>query len=72
MDVVQLAQVFMNFRKKVWDFARIDVLKFVGLPSAAYEIFKKKSKCSIGMIEDESKSFLFFYHFQFTQRCHFL
>ena len=60
MDVVQLAQVFMNFRKKVWDFARIDVLKFVGLPSAAYEIFKKKSKCSIGMIEDESKSFFVF------------
>ena len=54
MDVIQLAQVFMNFRKKIWDFARIDVLKFVGLASAAYAIFQKKSKCEIGMVTDES------------------
>jgi hypothetical protein len=44
----------MNFRKKIWDFARIDVLKFVGLASAAYAIFQKKSKCEIGMVTDES------------------
>lgn len=54
MDVIQLAQVFMSFRKKIWDFARIDVLKFVGLASAAYAIFQKQSKCQIGMISDES------------------
>jgi len=54
MDVIQLAQVFMSFRRKIWDFARIDVLKFVGLASAAYVIFQKKSMCSIGMITDEN------------------
>ena len=54
MDVIQLAQIFMSFRRKVWDFARINVLKFVGLASAAYAIFQKKSKCSIGMITDKS------------------
>ena len=31
MDVIQLAQVFTSFRRKIWDFARINVLKFVGL-----------------------------------------
>ena len=31
MDVIQLAQVFISFRRKIWDFARIDVLKFIGL-----------------------------------------
>ena len=54
MDVIQLAQTFTSFKKKVWDFARIDVLKFVGLPAAAYAIFQKKSKCSIGMITEPS------------------
>ena len=44
----------MSFRRKIWDFARIDVLKFVGLASAAYAIFQKKSKCSISMITDKS------------------
>ena len=29
-DVIQLAQVFHTFRMKIFDFAKIDIVKFIG------------------------------------------
>ena len=52
-DVVQLAQCFHSFRMKIFNFAKIDVLKFVGLASCAFTIFQKLSKCSVGLVSDE-------------------
>ena len=37
----------------MWKFSRIHVTKFVGLASAAFAMFQKKSKCSISLMQDE-------------------
>ena len=42
--------------KRVFSFlffrACVDIVHFVGLPSAAFCVFKKLSRCSVGLIED--------------------
>ena len=44
---------------KLFEFGGIDMAKFVGMPSAAFSIFLKKSECKIGLIEDEEMLSLF-------------
>ena len=53
-DVIQLAQVFIDFRKTIFHWAGLDACHYVGLPSLAYDIFLKESSCSIELIRDKS------------------
>ena len=52
IDVLILAEVFCSMRKKIWKWAEIDICHFVGLPSAAFCVFKKLSGLNIGLITD--------------------
>ena len=58
-DVIQLAQIFHDFRMKIFNFGQIDIAKYVGMPSAAFSIFLKKSECEIGLIQNEEMLGLF-------------
>ena len=51
-DVLILAEVFCSMRKQIWEWAEIDISHFVGLPSAAFCVFKKLSGLNIGLISD--------------------
>ena len=48
-----LAEVFCAMQNKIWQWAEIDIVHFVGLPSAAFCVFKKLSGLKIGLINDE-------------------
>ena len=52
IDVLILAEVFCSMRKQIWEWAGIDISLFVGLPSAAFCVFKKLSGLNIGLISD--------------------
>jgi hypothetical protein len=52
-DVLILSQIFCDMRNDIWEWASIDIAHFVGLPAAAFCVFKKISACKIGLIEDE-------------------
>ena len=39
-------------RNEIWQWAQIDIAHFVGLPSAAFSVFKKLSRSKIGLVSD--------------------
>ena len=47
-----MAEVFCAMRNHIWEWAEIDIAHFVGLPSAAFCVFKKLSGLKIGLITD--------------------
>ena len=51
-DVLILAEIFCSMRNEIWQWAEIDIVHFVGLPAAAFCVFKKMSKSKIGLISD--------------------
>lgn len=51
-DVLILAEIFISMRNEIWQWAEIDIAHFVGLPAAAFCVFKKKSRSKIGLISD--------------------
>ena len=52
-DVLILAEVFCAMRNQIWEWAEIDIAHFIGLPSAAFCVFKKLSGLNVGLISDE-------------------
>ena len=51
-DVIILAEIFSDMRNDIWEWACVDIVHFVGLPAAAFCVFKKMSGCKVGLIED--------------------
>ena len=51
-DVIILAEIFSDMRNDIWEWACVDIAHFVGLPAAAFCVFKKMSGCKVGLIED--------------------
>ena len=51
-NVIQLAQVFLDFCNTMFDWIQLDPCHYFGTPGLAYDIFLKKSKVSIEMMTD--------------------
>ena len=50
IDVILLAEVFTEFRKKIYTWANLDPMCYIGTPALAYDIFLKLSKVHIGLM----------------------
>ena len=50
LDVVLLAEVFTEFRMKIYNWTNLDPMCYIGTPSLAYDIFLKLSKVHIGLM----------------------
>lgn len=49
-----LAEVFLDFRKLIFGWAKLDPCRYIGIPSLAYDVYLKLSGVKIGLMPEKN------------------